>query len=200
MKLVNPIQRKGAEDAEQRGEENCLRGFSSVRLFPSIGSTRAGQRGMMLIDCIAYLGLFGLIFGMALMAFYRAHDNSNHLALNTAELIRALNTGERWREDVRTATAPPRLEEAGGESVFLLTHTNGEVRYVWRDGVILRQATPNTNWVTWLPSVKSSVMQREARANVVAWRWEVELLSRKKVPQVRPLLSFQAVARAEDKR
>ena len=155
---------------------------------------------MALIDCIAYLGLFGLILGMAFIAFYRAHDNTNHLALNTAELIRALNTGERWREDVRSSLTPPRLEETSGESILALTSTNGTVRYLWRDGVILRQAAPNTNWVTWLPSVKNSVMQREARANVVAWRWEVELLSRKKVPQVRPLLSFQAVVKSEARR
>ena len=160
---------------------------------------RGGQRGLMLIDCIAYLALFGLILSMALLAFYRAHDNTNHLTRNTAEVIRALHAGERWREDVRTSVTPPRLEVVGGESIFHLEPTNGVVRYVWRDGVILRQAAPNTNWVAWLFPVTSSGMQREARTKVVTWRWEIELISRKKIPQVRPLLTFQAVSKSETK-
>jgi hypothetical protein len=209
MSLVNPIQRGDAQDAEESGEENFLSGFfplrtsassASPRLFPPAGATRAGRRGMALIDCIAYLALFSIVFGLAMVAFYRAHENTNHFTRNATEALRALDAGERWREDVRSSLTPPRLEEAGGESVFHVRHTGGDVRYVWREGVIFRQAAPGTNWVEWLQSVKSSLMLREARSNVVTWRWELELVSRKKVPQVRPLLSFQAVATAEGRR
>ena len=157
------------------------------------------ERGMALLDCLAYLSLFALILGMAFVVFYRATENFQNLSRDAAGIVRALRAGEQWRQDVRLATNPPRLETKDGEAVLHLTLPGGEGRYAFRDGTVFRQALPNTNWIAVLPAVKSSLMQRQPRQYVTAWRWEVELQGRQKVARVRPMFTFQAVPAAGQK-
>lgn len=151
------------------------------------------QRGMLLIDCMAYIGLLALILGMAFLAFYRASDHSRDLASNAADIARALNVGERWRDDLRTATAPPRLEQDGEVPVLHLPHAGGEIAYAFRDGAVFRRALPNTHWTTMLPAVASSTMRPEPRRHVTAWHWDLELTGRQKIARLRPVFSFEAV-------
>ena len=79
---------------------------------------------------------------MAFLAYYRATEHSRDLSRNAADIVRALNVGERWREDVRTATTPPFPDEDGG---VRLPHDGGEITYAFRGGAVLRRALPNTN-------------------------------------------------------
>jgi hypothetical protein len=44
-----------------------------------------------------------------------------------------------------------------------------------------------------VPGVKSSKIAHDPRQKVTAWRWEIELATRKKAVRVRPLFSFEAV-------
>ena len=55
------------------------------------------ERGYLLLDCMVYLGLFFLIGGMALAAFYEANDNSKRLNQNAADTVRALRHRARQR-------------------------------------------------------------------------------------------------------
>ena len=151
---------------------------------------------MALIDCLAYIALLALILTMAFAAFYRANDYSRDLSRNAADIARTLQAGERWRADVRSSTQPPRLETIGNESLLRLASGAGEVTYAFRGGGIFRQALPNTNWVELLPRAASSRMFEERRQHVGVWRWEVELPGKQKVSRVRPLFSFQAVAKS----
>jgi len=162
-------------------------------------STCGTRRGIALIDCLAYIALLAIILTMAFMAFYRATEHSRDLSRNAADIARALHAGERWRADVRASTRPPRLELSGDESWLRLLHDAGEVNYAFRDGGVLRQALPNTNWVELLPRVVHSRMLEECRQHVAVWHWEVELKGGQKVARVRPLFSFQAVARSAPK-
>lgn len=159
----------------------------------TIPSWPGGRRGIMLVDCLMYIALLGVILTLTLAAFYRANENSRNLAQNAADIVRALNTGERWREDVRTATGPPRVVEDAKETLLQLPQAGGEVRYRLRDGIISRQTSRNTNWTDLLPNVKSSRMEPDPRRHVTAWRWELELQGRQKVARVKPLFTFQAV-------
>ncbi len=152
------------------------------------------RRGIALIDCLAYMALLAIILTMAFMAFYRVTEHSRDLSRNAADIARTLHAGERWRADVRASTRPPRLETSGGESLLRLSNGAGEVTYAFRDGGVLRQALPNTNWVELLPRVANSRMFEERRQHVAVWHWEVELKGGQKVARVRPLFSFQAVA------
>ena len=159
----------------------------------TIPSWPGGRRGIMLVDCLMYIALLAVILTLTLAAFYRANENSRNLAQNAADIVRALNTGERWREDVRTATGPPRVVEDAKETLLQLPQAGGEVRYRLRNGIISRQTSGNTNWTDLLPNVKSSRMEPDPRRHVTAWRWELELQGRQKVARVKPLFTFQAV-------
>lgn len=152
------------------------------------------KRGIALIDCLAYIAVLSVILGMAFLAFYRAGDHSRDLTRNAADITRTLHAGERWREDVRTASGPPRLEQENGAPLFRLRHASGEIAYAFRDGAILRRALPNTNWVSVLPAVVASSMRTEARQHVTCWHWDIELKGRQKVARVRPIFSFAAVS------
>ena len=156
-------------------------------------------RGMMLIDCIVCIALLAIILTLAFAAFHRTTENSNRLSHNTADISRALHAGERWREDVRTASGEPRLDAENGTPLLRLSHAAGEIDYTFRDGKVLRRVLPATNWFVILPGVANSTMRAEPRRHVTCWHWDVELKGRQKVARVRPLFSFEAVATASAK-
>ena len=126
------------------------------------------SRGLALIDCLAYIALLALILGMAFAAFYRVTENANGLTRNAADIVRALRAGEQWREDIRSATQPPRLEIDGGSATLHLPQAKGAIVYAFRKSTVFRQTLPNTNWEAVLPAVKASVMQSDPRPQVAA--------------------------------
>lgn len=168
-----------------------MRTWLALRSRPSSLNSR---RGIALVDCLAYIALLALILTMAFTAFYRTLEHSRDLSRNAADIARALQAGERWRADVRASTRPPRLETIGDESRLRLASVAGEVTYAFRDGGVLRQALPSTNWVELLPRAAGSRMFEERRQHLGVWHWDVELKGGQKVARVRPLFSFQAVA------
>jgi len=75
----------------------------------------------------------------------------------------------------------------------------GEVAYVFGGGVVLRQEAPGGRREEVLSRVQASDFHREPHRQVTTWRWELELQGKQKVARVKPLFTFQAVARAESK-
>ena len=173
-----------------KGRRSRVEGRKPESPLPILLSPLAG---MTLIDCLAYIGLLGIILGLTFSAFYRTSDSSKHLTRNAADIARALNAGERWREDVRGSSATPRFEEEKGVPTLRLSFPTGEVAYAFRDNAVFRQALPNTNWIAVLPAVASSVMFVEPRRHVTCWHWDLELKGRQKVARVRPVFTFEAV-------
>ena len=175
--------------------------FAAQHLLRPSDLTPRPSAGFLLIDCVVYIALLLLLMTLAFAAFYRTLDNSKRLNREAADIARALQAGERWRADVRAATAPPRLEATGTESVLHLPRAQGEVRYTFRDGTVLRQDTAATNaaWEPALLDVKSSRLLPESRRRVNGWRWELELTPVNPRPRMKPLFTFQAVAAPERK-
>ena len=157
-------------------------------------STPRCRRGIALLECLVYIALLTLLLGLAFTCFYETTQHTRRLSSNTADIVRALQAGERWRDDVRHATEPPRFDPMSQEALLVLPQTNGIVRYKLGDGAILRQALPNTNWVETLPNIKRSEMIRDQRSRVTVWRWELELHSQRGKRHLIPLFTFQAVA------
>jgi hypothetical protein len=193
---------------EKRGSRvrsQLAKAFFHLRLL-SPGSRRLAaharprEQGMMLIDCLAYIALLALILGLTFSAFYRTTENSRNLAGNAGDIVRALNAGERWREDLRASSGPPRSEEENGAPILRLPQAGGDVSYAFRDGAVFRRALPNTNWTALLPAVAFSTMHAEPRSQVICWHWDIELKGRQKVARVRPVFSFVAVNQASLKR
>jgi hypothetical protein len=153
---------------------------------------RRRLRGIMLVECVVYIALLFLVLGFAYQAFYSCWDTSIGLRRNADDIMRALDVGEAWRQDIRSARGPIRLETTNGVELLHIPLGNGEVLYRLTDGELQRSPAGIVRWVTLLSKIKSSHMQSDPRARVTAWRWELEL-NRVRNARVRPLFTFQAV-------
>ena len=141
---------------------------------------------------LTYIACLTIILTVAYPAYHRFVRGSNNLRRNADDIARALNAGERWRNDVRAATGPIR---ATAEQ-FVIPQRGGEIVYTFSDGVLWRQSADGQR-IAALRGVKSSTMQLETRQRVTAWRWELELASGQKQVLMRPLFTFQAVTGAK---
>jgi hypothetical protein len=155
--------------------------------------TRRCRGAIMLIDCLVYLAVFFLVTGLALSVFYRCWDGSRLVGRTAGDISSAANAGERWREDVRQATTPLRVEDSTTGQLVTISTATGAIRYRFSDGTVWRQSGDNATWTSALPRVKSSRMTPDNRRRVIAWRWEVELQPRQKYPRTLPLFTFEAV-------
>lgn len=156
---------------------------------------RADGRGFTLIETLVYISVLFIILELAFVAMYRSMDASTGLRRNASDITRALDAGERWREDVRGATQPLRLEHMGdNESVLHIPQTHGEVAYRFSSNSVARQAG-HGEWFPLLNNVQASNFIADPREKVAAWRWELELRHyRKSLTQMRPLFTFISVA------
>ena len=153
---------------------------------------RAG--GFSLIECLTYLAVFFIVCGVALAAYHQMDEQSRAFTRNSDDIVRALQAGERWRADVRAATNAVLLPET---QELRLTTRHGLVSYFFRDGAVWRQGTNDSPSALFLASVKSSAMQPDARTQLTAWRWEVELKTKRTNATVRPLFTFLAAPGTE---
>ncbi len=154
---------------------------------------------MALIDCLIYITLLILLFGLTLSAFLQTLRHSKELERVSVTTVRALQAGEQWREDVRSARGGVRLVEPGGTNELRLTTASGEIAYTLRDGAILRRAGAGTNvlWLEVLDGVKVSRFAEDRRKQVTAWSWELELVRRKDGHGMQRVLTFLAVPEAK---
>jgi hypothetical protein len=149
----------------------------------------------MLIDCLVYIALLALILGLAFSAFYRTMEHTTRLERNVSDIVRALRAGERWRDDVRSATGPVRMATNDAQVALRIPTATGEIVYGFRDGAVVRETRPGGQREEVLPRVKASEFHRDSRRHVTGWRWELELRGRQEVTRVRPLFTFLAVPR-----
>ncbi len=150
-------------------------------------------RGFMLIDCIVYIFMFSLVTGLALTTFYRCFDQSRLVKRTADDITEAVTAGERWRDDLRQATAPVHFEDSTAGPVLVIPRGAGSVRYRFADAAVWRQTGNSANWTAAMTRVKSSSMSPDNRHRISAWRWELELQPRQKYPRTLPLFTFEAV-------
>jgi hypothetical protein len=150
------------------------------------------MRGISLVECLVYIGMFLAITGVAFSVFYKVWDNSKHLRRNADDIVQALHAGELWRADVRSATGP--LESTEAAARLRIPTANGVVVYTFASGELHRQASGDAPEKVLLAHVKSSRMLSDARRHVTAWRWELELQPVQKNPKVLPLFTFESVS------
>lgn len=169
----------------------------NVRLHPASSERprrRRNEAGLMLVECIVYIACLSVVIGAATAVFFQVLDYTRALRRNADDITRVLHAGERWREDIRSATGRPVLETANGGWALHIPRAGGAVTWMFVSQAIARCDDTSGRCETLLPAVKEAVMTREARKQVGAWRWEIELPSRPRAVRVRPLFSFNAVA------
>jgi Tfp pilus assembly protein PilE len=152
------------------------------------------ERGFTLIEVMVYVSMVFLVLGIAYQAMYKSMDASAGLRRNANDIVRAMRTGERWREDVRNATGPIRLEKTNdGETVLRVPQNYSEIAYRFTTNCVTRRSGKG-EWLPVLDNVKNSDFIADQRNTVTGWRWEVELQTyRKALSRTRPLFTFIAV-------
>jgi hypothetical protein len=147
-----------------------------------------------LVECLLYIAVFFVVLGLALGAYYQMDEQSRGFARNSSDLVQTMRAGERWRADVRLATAPPLLDDTG---VLRIAQKEGQVRYSFRDETVWRQAPGEKTPMAVLQNVKGSAMAVETRSHAKAWRWEIELQTKRTNATLRPLFTFLAASATE---
>jgi len=147
-----------------------------------------------LIETLVYMSLLFVVLGLGYTAMYRSMDASAGLRRNASDITHALDAGERWREDVRTAAQPLRIERVGDEETLLhIPQANAEVTYRFTSNNVLRQVGSTESSLA-LEHVNTSTFISDARQKVTVWKWEIELQPyRKSLTHLHPLFTFLAV-------
>ncbi len=135
-----------------------------------------------------------VVMTLGYAAMYKSMDASTGLRRNASDITQALDAGERWREDVRTATQSPRVERISDEESLLhIPQANGEVTYRFASNSVSRRVG-SADWVPALEHVNTSTFISDSREKITAWKWEVELQPyRKSLTRLHPLFTFLAV-------
>ena len=147
-----------------------------------------------LIEVLVYMSMLAVLMGLGYAALYRSMDASTGLRRNASDITQALNAGERWREDVRAATQPLRVEQiSDAESLLHIPQANTEVTYRFASNNVSRRVG-SAEWSPALEHVDHSGFISDARQKVTAWKWEIELQSyHKSLTSLPPLFTFLAV-------
>lgn len=151
------------------------------------------QAGILLVECLVYIAVFAILLGVGTAAFYFCWDHSKALIYATDDIASALRAGERWRADVRAATGKIIVETTAADEVVKIPAGDQEIIYRFNSGEVRREkASANVSQLL-LPKVKTSQMKLDARGDVTAWRWELELTQRRKETQLPLRFTFEAV-------
>jgi len=149
---------------------------------------RRCEQGMFLIECLVYMALLVVVLDLAFAAFYHCTENFKRLNQNVDDVVRALQAGEHWRDDVRAAKS---ITVSG--NTLRLVQPNGTVDYVFDGNAVWRRPEASAPLTRFLPGVKSSRMETDARREVTAWSWKLELLTHAAPERFRPFFTFEAV-------
>lgn len=163
------------------------------RRWISIWGLRRCVRGILLIECLVYLGVVLIVVGTALGAFYKAMEHSRRLRSNVEDVTRALRIGEQWRNDVRSASGPIRVEKGQDAIALCIPKENHEIAYVFSTNQIVRIKSESGLSEKLLSGIKKCFFHQDNRGTITAWRWELEFTGTLKAVRVTPRLTFTAV-------
>ena len=152
------------------------------------------QSGYTLIEVMVCIVLTTFFVGVAYATFHTSLKHAGGITRTSEDIVRTLAAGERWRTDIRSATAPPRVVEG----ILHIPRDSGEVLYRLSGETLERKAEKDGRWEVALRGVKTSQMMADPGRLLPSWRWEVELVSLK--PRVRPLFTFRAVPPGNEQR
>jgi hypothetical protein len=125
--------------------------------------------GVLLIECLVYLALWLIVLGVAFSLFYRTLTRSTNLDRSAEDIARVLRVGERWRAEVREATAPLRMvvADGGADQALHIPRKQGEVVYYCTGTNVMRRAEASGAWTEVLPRVQASRFLRDRQETVV---------------------------------
>jgi hypothetical protein len=160
---------------------------------------RRMQQGLMLMECVVYLGVWSVLASVGFALFYQVYTQSKHLTRGVEDVAQALKAGERWRGEVRASSVVPHQDRLPGAIGwdFTLENDAGRIVYRFTGTNVLRSTAADPQWREVLGRVKASVIERDETPQSVSWRWELELAPRSRRVSVEPRFTFQAVSRVQ---
>jgi hypothetical protein len=158
------------------------------------------ERGIMLIECLAYFTLWFVVVGFAMSLFYHAMIRTTRIQRTADRIIAVLHVGEQWRADLRRATNPARFDQVtdGPEQLFLIPVDAGEVGYYFTGTNVLRRSGRDALWTEIMAGVHEFQLVQEKVGPVTTWRWELEFRPVSPSARMRPLFTFVGVAPSVD--
>ena len=171
---------------------------AAVRHKPRIGNSSrptlpVTSRGILLIECLIYIGTFTVIMLVAMQMFYQSRENSDRLRRHSDSITRALHAGEVWREEIRSAAASPHIVSHPSQTWLAIPQATNVVLYTHFKDAIWKQSHEGARWILVLAGVTGSRMESDARKHVIAWRWDLELVIKGKRKKTRPTFTFLSV-------
>jgi hypothetical protein len=163
-----------------------------MKLTPSISKARRCA-GILLVECLVYIAVFAILVGGGTVVFYFFWDHSKALIYATNDIEAALRAGEGWRADVRAATGKISAETTAAGEVVRIPETGREIIYRFESGELRREIPAINDSRLLLPKVKTSRMETDVRGDVNGWRWELELVQRRKEMSLPLRFAFEAV-------
>ncbi len=158
---------------------------------------RSRQQGIMLVECLIYIGVLGLITMLAFSSFFSFLSHHQDIVRNSDDIIRTTQAIEQWRKDVRLAARPLVLETNNVEHVLRIRQASNEVAYVFDGREVWRVVDGVTPAKPTLTHVASSRMEEDKRTQVTAWCWYVELTPKRKNTRYKPQFAGWAVPTKE---
>lgn len=149
--------------------------------------------GVALIDCLVYISLLALILGLSFGAFIESVNHSTELERISTTTVRVLQAGEQWRRDVRQATARPVVRRADDQIEMHIPTPQGQIGYLFRESTVLRRSGSEAPWLEAVGEIRHTQFTEDARNQVTAWRWDVELKTRRDQDRFRRVFTFEAV-------
>lgn len=150
--------------------------------------------GVTLIECLVYIVVFGILLGLGTASFFFCWNHTRAVIYATNDIESALRAGEGWRADVRAATGTISIETTSAGQVATIPEGGKQVLYRFAAGEVWRQTLPGTVSQLLLPKVESSQMASDSRGHVAAWRWDLELVERRRETHLPLLFTFEAVS------
>lgn len=155
-------------------------------------SRRRGAAGLMLLECLMYIALLGLVLGGATTAFYYCLGHSEALIGTTDQIASVVRAGERWRADVRAATGKITVETSATGEVVQIPAGKQVISYRFESGEVSRQPFASAKPLPLLANVKTAQTEMDDRGGVRAWRWELELAPLRKETHLPLRFTFEA--------
>ena len=150
------------------------------------------KAGVLLIECLVYMGLFGVLLICATRFFSVVYDHNKAAASAASYTIAALDAAKHWRRDIANAKGEPKLIRDDHFDVIRIDQANGEQVSYRVNGTRLERHN-SKEWVPIIRRVASSIMLPDQREHVRAWRWELAMETKSRFLGDPVRFSFTAV-------
>jgi hypothetical protein len=162
-----------------------------MKLPCSISPVRR-RSASLLVQCLVYIAVFGLLLGFGTAAFYFCWDHTKAVIYAVNDIESALRAGEGWRADVRRATGKISVENTSSGVVARIPAGENEIIYRFAAGELRREIPARHISRLLLDKVAASAMKADEHGSVRAWRWELELTPRRQETQLPLAFTFAA--------